>query len=187
MKKIKTIGACLFLIWGSGVPQVAWAAEGSTTLEILPLKETYPRLISVSDLDFGGHGLQETGKPLHPKEDLVMEIFDGRMTTTPWELQVAWSPLTTTTQQELAVTAFTLGVGTVTTTETAKIEGIAVTQLAAGEYQSILRSSDQPVAGKVSYRIPKEAITLSFATKQLAGSYQGSNHWRFINAKLSGA
>ncbi|MFY1067398.1 WxL domain-containing protein [Enterococcus sp. AD013-P3] len=186
MKKYRAIVALLLASCSFALfKHHSFAAEGSTSLEILPLKEEYPRVYEVSDLDFGDHFLKESGQQLHPKNDLTIKILDSRETSSSWELQVQLAPLKNETNEELAMTSISIGKGKVEMQEGFNIQGVAVNQiLDEATFQTILRSESASSHGWVTYSVAKEDISISLGQINKSGSYQATNNWRFINAKL---
>lgn len=166
------------------LPKTSFAMDGKTTFEILPLDEAQPRFYEVNDLDFGRHQVTETNRAIHPKEDLTIHLLDARVTSSPWNLQVKMVPLAASKQHILKNVTVKLGDGTLTGENAGGINKKTLEQnLSEDEFQTLLSSNDNSPHGRVTYTIPKEAISLTFGPGNISGKYQATNFWRFVDAK----
>jgi hypothetical protein len=164
---------------------IAFANEGGTSLEILPLDEKYPRIYEVNDLDFGKYNLHDNVENFHPKNDLTIKILDSRINSTSWELQVKLSNLVNLAHTSLPSASISIGEGNVKSEIGNQLVPYSVKQnLDESTYQTILKSTSDSSHGWISYRIKKEDIRLSFSKASEIGEYQTINNWRFINAKF---
>lgn len=177
---IAMIGLSLFLF-----PLDVLAAEGKTTLEILPLNEKYPRIYAINDLDFGNHELTEYGKDIKATENLTIKILDARLTSIPWDLQVNFSSLTQKSDSPLTNANISLKPGTVTTEKGQVLKTYPLYQnLDEPIFQTVLRSDSNSAHGWITYTINRDEINLNFGKNNRVGEYQALNQWRFINAKF---
>ena len=181
MKKIiLSFGALVCL---SLFPTISHAKTGQTRLEILPLEEELPRIYAVNDLDFGRQKVTAGKTGLHPQNDSVIELLDARVTSQAWELQVKLSDVQKNDKQALTAATLTLGQGEISGDTTTGITTHTIkNNFATNEFQTMLSSKSTTKRGTIIYTIPKKAITLTFSQKNVAGNYQATNYWRFINA-----
>lgn len=187
MKKSKLLLIALFASLGIMLFQsTVIAAEGNTSLEILPLNEKYPRIYEVNDLDFGTHDLKGDTKNIHPKDDLTIKILDSRVESAAWELQVALSTLTNEgPENSIPSATISLGKGKVVNEEGTQLMPYGIKQtLSDSIYQTVLKSESDSPHGWISYTVSKEDIRLDFRQAKKAGTYQATNNWRFVNAKF---
>lgn len=187
MKASKALLMIVIFGFGSiGFQSGVVAIEGNSSLEILPLDETYPRLYTVNNLDFGRHNLNTGQSEIHPKEDLTIKILDSRLVPTTWELQVQMTPMKNGSDELLTDTIVSLGKGNVTLEEGTEVHPVTFKEnLEDSDFKTILRSKNYETHGWISYTIAKEDIKLVFNNQNnVVGKYRATNNWRFVNAKF---
>ncbi|MHC5248218.1 WxL domain-containing protein [Enterococcus sp. LJL90] len=182
MKKGKKFVAVLLIFLGC-VPIRALASQGKSSLTIIPLNEENPRIYEVNNLDFGSHQQTTTDVNFPAAEDLSIKIFDQRVISKSWSLQVKVGDFENQQIATLPKSNFTVGKGEPIGEDINGLTAGSYSSTISDDYQTILSSVSNHNRGWLEYHIPKENITISFGEGATIGKYQATAYWRMINAE----
>lgn len=178
----------LFLVTVLPIQVQGAEASGSTSLTILPLDEDLPRLYQVSDIEFGKINQDDFKQGHLAKNDLTIEILEGRSQPSDWQLEMKLGEFTNQTGNKLTEVNYSLGVGQLE--ENVDLEEKELTGLTFSSQQTpdtfapLIVSKAQTEHGFITYIIPKELVQLTFGEHNATGKYHAVSYWQLVNADL---
>lgn len=178
----------LFLVTVCPIQVHGAEGSGSTSLTILPLDEDLPRIYQVSDIEFGKINQDDVKQGHLAKNDLTIEILEGRSQPSDWQLEMKLGGFTNQTGHKLTDVNYSLGVGQLADNvelEAKELKGVTFSsQQTPDTFAPLLVSKAQTEHGFITYIIPKELVQLTFGEHNATGKYHAVSYWQLVNADL---
>ena len=180
--KCKGLGALVtLLICSIFSPMSALANEGqaSTTITILPQPI---EVMSVTNVDFGIVSINDGVRTYQALDDFAVVIRKNQETAADWRLMLVSQPFNCAEGHQLENYEYTLGAGQVEIdqdwlpinicSEVKRVDAVSTS-----EATEVIRLMDHQGSSTITYRVPKENISLMVKENNQLGDYYAPMEW----------
>lgn len=163
----------------SPMSALANGGQSSTTITILPQPI---EVMSVTNVDFGLVGTNDGVITYQALDDFSVVIRKNQETAADWKLMLISQPFTSVEGQQLENYEYTLGAGQIEAdqewlpinicSEVKRVDAVSTS-----EATEVVRLTDHQGSGTITYRVPKENISLMVKENNQLGDYYAPMEW----------